>query len=144
MTQDIGAENSTTQLATFREAKQEQVEEPIPSVRVEGEGEVTEINDDVDPEFSIYEKITGKPYSSSYFGLDEKYNHLAPNDTMALKEIDTFIRETMKSKHLKDDKAVARNILSDIEFKLGLTSENEPYYRIDKIIKYIKVMGVDA
>jgi hypothetical protein len=114
-------------------------DEPTESIRADADNNVSSIS--TDPEFSIYEEISGKPYVSDYFGVD--YGKLEESDKLTLKEIEQKIRDTIFSKFLKNDKSVAKSLLSRIEKRLGFSDMNDPFYRIDKISQYIKIMGLE-
>lgn len=122
-------------------AAQEAAQE-VPAVKGNGEDLSTVDAPEVEPEFSIHERIKGKPYTAEYLGLGEEYAHLKGRDIKSIALIESTLREVIKARSLKDDTYTALNLISDIEQKLGI-SDHDPYYRLDKLAKFIEVMGLE-
>lgn len=143
MIQENGAENSTPLSTVFRAAEVTPAPQPAETESVRVEKSQTDPATEVVPEFSIYEKVNRRPYVSEYFDLGDQYDSLSKDDKATLSEIEDIFRTTIKTKFLKDDRAVVKNLIAGIEKKLGLNNLNDPYYRLDKISKYLRVMGTD-
>lgn len=161
MTQTPGAESSTPTSQNFFEGKsQTAVESAIkgdnphlfrvaeavhdstatstPSVRVEGPvartvAELTELS----PTFLAHEAVTKRPFSASYFKIDKVYSSLSESERGNFRAIDSYIQKKVESGKFIDSADSAASIIRSIEQKLNLKDNHDPYYKAERIAKYL-------
>lgn len=160
MTQEPGAPDSTTpssdslpSLAAIEEAvqgnpnsifrvAQAKFEEPLtPSVRVSSAYERTpEELSNLEPSFWEHESITGQPFAASYLRMDKVYASLGIEERSYLKRIDGYVGQQITEKHLRPTSQAGLGIIQSLEQELGVGPENDPFYRIEKMGKYLAAL----
>lgn len=127
---------------TFRVAQAQLDSNSVPSVRVDriSERPLEELVS-LEPTYLQHEAVTGIPFTASYYSLDKVYKELEPKDQKFIRTIDDHIAKQIKSGKFTDSAEAATQIIKDLENKLKLTDNNDPYYRAERISNYLKSVG---
>lgn len=112
-----------------------------PSVRVDAmpvrvESELAK----VEPTFSLYEEVTGIPFTASYLNIDKVYKNINTADQIFVKKIDSYINQRMAESHLQDTVGSASQIIHELESLLNLNEMHDPYFRAEKMAIYITAL----
>lgn len=146
-----GAEDSITLSPISQEGISRRVEDPIfklaeakfeetPSVRSEiVERTVNELIE-LEPTFTQHEAVTGIPFSASFYKLDKVYDDIDTKDRINARNIDEYIMKQVFSNKLDDEASSVHKYMKDLENEIGLKDYHSPYYKLDKLAKYIKAI----
>jgi hypothetical protein len=120
-------------------SKIEKTPEPLkPSVRTEHDN--SEITTDITPTPTEHELVTGVPYTATVFELEGVFNELNQTDQKNIRLIDHFVKKNILTGRYSNTTEAAKQIITDLETKLNLTGNNDPYYRISKIAEVLSIM----
>jgi hypothetical protein len=150
MTQTPGAENSTNisndslkdnpYIFRIAEAKfEEQPSVPTPKEQPMSERTADEMIN-LEPTFTQHEAITGIPFSASFYKLDKVYSDIDTQDRLNAKNIDEYILKQVYSKKLDDNAQSIHQYIKDLEKEIELKDYHSPYYKLEKLSKYIKAI----
>jgi hypothetical protein len=116
-------------------------ESPSESIRTDPMQERTlEELIDLEPSFTAHEAVTGIPFIASYYKLDKVYHSIDTQDRLNAKTIDEYISKKVNSKKINDSAESARLFIKELEEKIGLKEYHDPYFRLEKLSKYIKAI----
>jgi len=115
----------------------ENVETPAESIRVDNPVNSPAPMAHVEPTFMQYKSVTGRPFTSEYFQLGDSLNHLPASEQNKVNMIESYLDSKIRSRQYKDNTTSAKEIIGELETKLNLTENHDPYERIDKIVDLI-------
>lgn len=153
MTQDASPESSSslsnlesavqdTNPFTFRVAEAVFDAPMTPSVRVDSPVERTlDETISLTPTFLEHEAIVGIPFTGSYYKMDKSFKNMDTKTQDQVIKIDSYIREKMEKGHLTDSAETAISLIKELEKKVKLDENTDPFYRLDKMTNYLDHLG---
>jgi hypothetical protein len=129
----------------FRVAQTQLDQGNTPSVRVSGKFERT--SDElfsIEPTFSSHRAVTGMPFPATYFSLDKVYQHLEMPNRVHIDKVEQFVGQQIKSRRLSDTAKAAVRVIQDLEKKLSLNEDHDPYYRLERMANHIDALRLSS
>lgn len=122
----------------FRVAQAELDETPTPSIRVDGP--VTRTTEEIigiEPAFSAFQNITGSPFTAAFYKMDKIYKQVDLDTQTHIKKVEEYIHNQIRSQRLLDTSKSAIQVIKNLEKKVGINDNNDPFYRLERISRYI-------
>ena len=91
-----------------------------------------------DPPLSLYEQARKKPYSAEYFELGDTWDNW--NTPKEFQVIEEFVKGEIKSQVLNDSVESYKEIVENLENKIGKRENERVWHRLDRLVSYIKAV----
>ena len=107
---------------------------------IKSDGDLSTSDYGVEPNFSEYSFVEGVPFTAGHYGLKPVFNELPRETKNQVQVIEKFIEQKIKSREFVDNPESGKQIISEIEKRLNLGENNDPYYKIEKISDFLTVV----
>lgn len=111
---------------------------PVASVRVNDIYERTASQlAELEPSFMAYQAVTGLPFIAAHFGMDKSFPSLDAKEQAPFLRVERYIRSQIENGKYTDSAEAARAMVKKLEAKLYLNEHHDPYYKADRMAKYL-------
>ena len=90
------------------------------------------------PPLSLYEHINKRPYSADYFGIAHMWERW--NFPKELAAIEDFVKGEIKGQVLNDSVESYKEIVENLENKIGKRANERIWHKLDRIVTYINAI----